>query len=288
MGTYPLRVVSGYIPFDASELVSEHVVPRQASTIMVVRDNSTSGELEVLVLRKSANAGFAGGAYVFPGGALEDDDGSDFQFFGQCLDDKSASQLLGVDEGGLAFWIAAVRECYEESGILFAYGQDGQMISFEDPDTEQRFSEQRAAMNGGRVTLAELCRSENLVLATDRLHYFSHWITPEGAPKRFDTRFFLAEAPAGQSAADDGSEIVASTWISPEGALKRGESGDFQLIYPTIKSLEAISRFDKVADLIAAAASSRPVGANEPRVFVEGREVRILLPGDPGYDEQGQ
>jgi 8-oxo-dGTP pyrophosphatase MutT (NUDIX family) len=256
---------------------------------MVVRDRTAgsgdSGGLEVLMLRKDTRVDFAAGAYVFPGGALDEVDSSaEVEELATGRNDASASEQLGVASGGIAFWVAAVRECFEEAGLLLARARNGEMVSFQDPDEASRFEEYRRRMNEHSMTLWQVCRTENLTLALDRLHYFSHWITPEGAPRRYDTRFFVAEAPAGQVAGNDGHETVESRWVSPEEALAEGRRGNMSLIYATMKNLEAISRFSSAGELIAHARAIESVPANLPRIHVEGREIRIMLPGDPGYE----
>jgi hypothetical protein len=131
----------------------------------------------------------------------------------------------------------------------------------------------------------ELLRGEQLRLAADRVHYFSHWITPEGAPKRYDTRFFVAALPPGQVPVHDEHETVDTVWVRPAEALARAEAGEFDVIFPTMKNLQAISRFATSGDLLAAAAAVERVPTVLPRVVADHRGLRILLPGDPGYDE---
>jgi hypothetical protein len=118
------------------------------------------------------------------------------------------------------------------------------------------------------------------------VHYFAHWIAPLGAPRRFDTRFFVAAAPPGQKAAHDAGETIADTWISPRQALEGHRDGVFELIFPTIRNLQAIGRFSTSGELLEAAArASESVPTIEPRVVADGSGVRILLPGDDGYDD---
>ena len=117
------------------------------------------------------------------------------------------------------------------------------------------------------------------------IHYFAHWITPRGAPRRYDTRFFVAAAPPGQIAAHDAGETIADVWISPHDALARHRAGEIEIIFPTIRNLQAIGRFATSAELLAAAEeASSAVPAIEPRVVPDGNGMRIVLPGDPGYE----
>ena len=197
--------------------------------------------------------------------------------------------MLGTAEGGLAFWVAALRECFEEAGVLLAYPEGveagGPLVDVSDPDLRHRLAGLRAQLNAGTVGFLDACRSEGLRLAVDRVHYFSHWITPEPAPKRYDTRFFVTALPPGQVPVHDDHETTATVWVQPGEALARAEAGEFDIIFPTIKNLEAISRFSTSAELLAAAAAVERVPTVLPRVVADERGFRILLPGDPGYDE---
>ena len=261
---------------------------RDAATVMLVRDAPEG--MEVFLLRRSLQSDFVGGAYVFPGGAVDETDRhSDLEGICRGLSDDGASQRLGLREGGLAFWIAAVRECFEEAGVLLAVpagGVDVPPVSFADEAVAHRFRAHRKAVDAGELRLVDLCRMEGLELAVDRIHYFSHWITPEGPPRRYDTRFFVAAAPAEQVPLHDDHETIASLWLRPSEALARHQAGEIELILPTIKNLEAIAGFDGSDALLAAAASAPKVPTVEPVIVRHrGGRARILLPGQPGYDE---
>jgi len=263
------------------------VVLRDAATVMLVRDRANGDGLEVFMLRRNLNSDFVGGAFVFPGGAVDEADRhADLEAVCTGRSDDQASVLLGVDKGGLAYWVAAIRECFEEAGVLLAT-RDDEIISFKDPETADRFNLHRKAVDSGDMRLLEVCDREGLKLAVDQIHYFSHWITPEGPPRRYDTRFFVAAAPPEQVPLHDDRETIANTWIRPQEALDRHAAGEFEIIFPTIKNLEAIARFDRSEDLLAAAAAIEEVPTILPRIVAspDGGGVRILLPGDPGYDE---
>lgn len=256
---------------------------RLAATVMLVRDSD--GGPEVFMLRRNPQSAFVGGAFVFPGGAVDDHDrlDPDLDHITSGLSDLTASLRLGVEGGGLAYWVAAIRECFEEAGLLLAYGPDGSIMRFDEPATEARFAAHRAAVDSGQVRLVEVCEQEGLTLACDSIHYFSHWITPVGPPRRFDTRFFVARAPELQVGVHDDRETVANLWVRPADALERREAGELEMIIPTVRNLEAIARFDDVDSLMAAAASLVDVPAILPRMVQEDGGVRILLPGDEGY-----
>lgn len=257
---------------------------RDAATVMLVRDGD--GGMEVFMLRRNLNSDFVGGAYVFPGGAVDEADRhADLESVCLGRSDDQASQMLGIEDGGLAFWVAAIRECFEEAGVLLAYDSGGAVMSLAVDEAADRFRLHRAAVDSGELRLVDLCGVEGLHLAVDQIHYFAHWITPLGAPRRYDTRFFVTAAPPGQVPLHDDRETIANLWIRPEDALARCERGELEMIFPTIKSLEAISRFARSADLLTAAMAMEEVPAILPRISSDDRGVRILLPGDPGYDD---
>lgn len=259
---------------------------RDAATVMLVRD---APALQVFMLRRNLRSEFVGGAYVFPGGAVDPAD-REAHLEPECegRTDAEASAALGVDRGGLAFWVAAIRECFEEAGVLLARSAGGagdhEVVDFSDPAVAERFAGHRAAVDAGRRRLVEIARDEGLVLDVASTYYFSHWITPVGAPRRYDTRFFVAAAPPNQTPLPDNRETVASLWIEPADALARAERGEMEMIFPTIKNLEAIRRFETSGELLDAARSIDEVPAILPRITADAHGMRILLPGDAGYE----
>ena len=174
---------------------------------MLVRDAEPG--VEVFVLRRTAAAAFAAGMYVFPGGRVDDVDGAlSIEPYCDGLDDATASARLGIESGGLAFWVAAVRECFEEAGVLLRPASDGGATAFDEAE--------RGAVHAGTLSMEELCRRDGLVLDLGAIRYVAHWVTPVGeSPRRFDTRFFLAAAPHGQEGAHDDTELVHSMWVEP-------------------------------------------------------------------------
>ncbi|WP_419551476.1 NUDIX hydrolase [Candidatus Poriferisodalis sp.] len=258
---------------------------RQAATVVLVRDG-TDG-LEVFMPRRNPRSEFVPGQFVFPGGAVDvedrDDPGLESVCFG--LDNATASAMIGVDHGGLAFWVAAVRECFEEAGVLLARnGKDH--VSFDEPSTAQRFETLRRQVHSGELRLAQMCEDEGLVLELDELRYVSHWITPVGPTRRFDTCFFMAHIPERQEPLHDGSETVESTWIRPAEAFAQHAEGKFMMIFPTYKNLEPMLEVDTVADLLAWADGLIDIPALLPAIAVRPNgEFLTLLPGDEGYEE---
>jgi len=248
------------------------VPARPAATVMLVRDAAEG--MEVLLLRRSLRAAFVAGAYVFPGGALDDSDQRP-QVEALCdgWDDATASIVLGVGQGGLAYWVAAIRECFEEAGLLLARSPGGDLLRFDDPQVEARFARHRAGVDRGERDLHDVCVEEGLTLAADAMHYFGHWITPAGSLRRYDTRFFVARAPEAQVPLHDDREAIAHVWARPADALAQNHAGSIELILPTIRNLAAIARFDCTDNLLAA------VAATTERVPDEGG-TRVLLPGE--------
>lgn len=260
------------------------LVPRPAATLVLSRDAPDG--IEVFLLERAAHAAFVGGAYVFPGGAVDPSDEDEY-LLAHCsgLDDAAASRLLGLDRGGLAFWIAAIRECFEEAGLLLAYDQSGEILRLEHPDVADRFAEQRRRLISGELSFAELCRSNGLRLAVDRVFYFSHWITGQGRPRRFDTRFLIAIAPASQTPSHDSGETVDQIWIRPAVALERHRRGDLKLVFPTIKTLEALAHFTHTETLMEYLRTPRQIAPMAPRTATGRDGLRFLVPGDYAYAE---
>ena len=195
--------------------------------------------------------------------------------------------LLGFESGGLAYFGVRRRPRDLRGGRHPAGPARGRsrppggQIAAE----EARFATERAAVNQGTRRFLDLCRAEGLRLSAGDIHYFAHWITPRGAPRRYDTRFFVAAAPPGQIAAHDAGETIADVWISPHDALAQHRAGEIEIIFPTIRNLQAIGRFTTSAALLQAAEeASSAVPAIEPRVVPDGNGMRIVLPGDPGYE----
>ncbi len=256
------------------------MIPRPAATVMVVRDGS--GGIETFMLRRRLELAFAPGAHVFPGGALDDEDGFD-DIAERCegRGDRSASRMLGLDHGGLAYWVAAVREAFEEVGVLFAYDHTGSTIRLDHDGHSTRFRGHRSDVDRGAVNLADVCRTEGLRLAVDTIRYFGRWITPVSAPKRFDTRFFVATVPDGQTPAHEQVESLSGQWIRPRDAVGRKAEGSWDLILPTERSLELIGRFDRVDDLMAAVDASQVGGDGNAALLTEDSYGwRVVLPGD--------
>lgn len=259
------------------------VKTREAATVMLVRD---APQLEVFMLRRNLEAPFMGGVYVFPGGAVDVDDRAP-ELLARChgRDDVAASTALGLSAGGLGFWVAAIREAFEEAGVLLARSVATRLpVDFDDLSRAARLEAARRAVGRGERSFLEVVQDEDLVLDAEALHLFSHWITPAGAPRRYDTWFFVAAAPEGHAYLHDDGETVASVWIRPGDALERAERGELELILPTIRNLEQLARFQSARDLLDAVRDATARAA-QPRMLGGASGARIALPLDPGYDE---
>ena len=259
---------------------------RPAATVMLIRDIE-NGEFEVFMLQRTLNAAFAGGMYVFPGGRVDELDGiEELEQLCDGLDDKHASGLLQIPSGGLAYWVAAIRECFEEAGVLLARNsQTKQLVAFDEPAIIQRFDEARLKIHDSSLSVIDLCLSENLSLVTDSIHYVSHWITPVGEARRFDTRFFVARAPESQEPLHDSQETIASLWVQPQDALDKLARGELAMFPPTSENLKFLAKYKTSDEVLAAAKKvSRPV-AILPRLRTnsDGKVIGVLMPGDPGY-----
>ena len=277
-----MSFLAGASAFPPPVVDSATRAPRQSATLVVVRDG-THG-VEVLLSRRAESIDHTSGAWVFPGVILDAGDRAAHAACGG-LDDAQASRLLGLGSGGLDFWIAAIRECFEESGLLFACAPDGRMVELDGVDAA-RLAAWRKTLHHGKRSIAELCETEGLRLAADRLVYLSHWLTPLGRLKRYDTRFFIAAAPAAQTALFDGTEMLEQLWIRPAEALARTNA--LKLLTPTQKTLKTISGFANVASLMAWAAAPRAVSLTMPRIASGSEGLRAVLPDEPSWAELGR
>lgn len=254
---------------------------RAAATVVVVRDDPAG--MQVLLLRRIERAGDrSSGAYVFPGGTLDRGDRA-LHALARGLDDAAASRRLGVAEGGLDFHVAAIRECFEEAGLLFACDASGQLTTLRGVPARE-LERMRAAVRHGEASLGDVCQRLGLQLAADRLAYFSHWLTPPGLPKRFDTRFFIAVAPPGQHASFDTHETLELRWLRPADAL----AADLKLPNPTRHTLRALAGFDRARACFEHALGLQAIECIMPRIGVDARGPRPVMPDEPAYAELGR
>ncbi|HET6839320.1 MAG TPA: NUDIX hydrolase [Bradyrhizobium sp.] len=253
----------------------EAVAPRPASTVLLLRDGA-GGEIEVFMMVRHRQIEFNSGALVFPGGSI---DKGDQEIIAKPELYAGAEEF---DAAELSFRIAAVRETFEESGILLvrARGSNALIDAKRASEIEQSH---RAALCEGKTTFLNVLTDNDLSLALDALVPYAHWITPEGMPKRFDTWFFLAAAPHAQVGAHDGRESTDSIWVSPREALTGSESGRFKLPFPTTRNLIKLGKQPNVKAALDDA-SGKPIVTVMPVMTTlnGGRQLRI--PREAGYD----
>ncbi len=254
-------------------MTKPEVVPRVAATVMLLRDAPEG--MEVFMVVRHHEIDFASGAIVFPGGSVDPGDAEIAARADRC------PPVPGLDPLAMACRVAAIREVYEECGVLLARAR-GTSSLLDAPGLEAIDRKHRAALVGGAIGFADMIEIENLSLAVDLLIPFAHWITPRTQPKRFDTHFFVVRAPVDQLALHDGSESVDSVWINPGVAIAEGEAGRYKLIFPTKMNLTKLGQSRDVAAALAAARDSRIVTVQPEAVETpDGRMLR--LPVEAGY-----
>ncbi len=255
------------------------IMPRPAATLILLRDGDSGPE--IFMLKRSPSAAFVANAYVFPGGGL---DAADHKALDRVrgLTEGEANRRLGVESGGLAYWVAAVRECFEEAGILIAVEESGSPL---DPARADALAAHRNAVNAGTLAFGELLERERLTIPAQSIAYFSHWITAPGRPRRFTARFFVARAPRGQHGSHDDGETVASEWVRPQVALERCEKGEIELVHPTRMSLTELAPFGRADEAFEFASSRIDIEA-DASCWANGRDGRKLFRrNDPPYAE---
>lgn len=260
---------------------NDNMTPRPASTLALVRN--TPDGIEVLMLQRTYQAAFLPGFYVFPGGAV--DPGDQHPELAEVItghNDTSASALMGIDHDGIGYLVAAIRESFEEAGILLAETAQGQPIKPDHPV----ITTARWPIATGETDMLSLCRKHDLRLPLGRIGYIDHWVTPPGPPRRFDTRFFVAAAPDGQAASHDGAETIDHCWLSPEQAMADHHSGERQFGAPTLSVLRRLARFSNTDDILADAMQQTPTPfPTEPWPAQRQGNVISVAPGQPAYSE---
>lgn len=244
---------------------------RPAATVIIARD--WEDEMQVCMLQRSASSEFLANAYVFPGGRVDAKDSSQILYKSSKLSPAQADKILKTDNS-LSYFIAAIRESFEEAGILFADAPDTDLTSGSAYDALQA---DRLKLNTQEMSFEEFVLKYNLSLLTDHLYYFAHWITPLEVPKRYDTRFFVAKLPENQLVIHDNKEISDSIWISPKTALKQAQQGSIQLIFPTIKNLEKLCQFSNADELILYCQSNTDIPTIMPTIeLTENGPVPVI------------
>jgi 8-oxo-dGTP pyrophosphatase MutT (NUDIX family) len=256
--------------------------PCPSSTVMLIRDAEVTPQ--VLMLKRNANSTF-GAVHVFPGGIVDACDAMVEDCCGT-VSAAAAADMLG-ETRALPFYSAAVREVFEETGVLLAKsaqpaGEQGV------PQKAALAADRRRLLNGDK-SWDRFLRERQLVLDSDRLHYFAHWVTPKSEPRRYSTRFFLAPLPAGQLASHDGGELTDSCWMTAQEVLEAQRAGRMRLIYPTYRALRDIASLRSVDAIVDWAADRQRSGVARvlPAIVeIDGRE-KVVMPGDPRYPNEG-
>jgi glyoxylase-like metal-dependent hydrolase (beta-lactamase superfamily II)/8-oxo-dGTP pyrophosphatase MutT (NUDIX family) len=250
---------------------------RCAASVLLLRDGAQG--LEVLMLRRAERDGDQrSGVAVFPGGVLDARDRAAHAYC-EGPSDASMSQQLGLAEGGLDYAVAAVRETFEEVGLLLALGDTSAAAM-------QTLHPWRERLNRGQDSIAAMCQQHGLRLALRGLVYYSHWLTPPGTPKRFDTRFFMAMAPAHQTAQADLGEAVELMWLTPKQALSKELA--LKLLPVTRRTLSDLSKHASAESAMTAAQAPRNIPMIMPRRVLLGGKPSVVLPEDLAYAEVGR
>ena len=254
--------------------------PRHAATVVLLRDGVDG--VEAYLLRRVAGMAFGAGMHVFPGGSVDPDDArEDIGWAGPPPTDW-ATRLTADEPLARALVCAAVRETFEESGVLLAGRSPDDVI--EDVSGDE-WEAERVALESRDHSLGELLTRRSLVLRADLLHAWSHYITPVIEPKRFDTRFFVAALPTGQRPRAVGGEADRRLWLNAAAAVERHHAGDLAMLPPTLITLQEVAEHATVSDVLASAAG-REIRPVLPRLVVRDEQVLLLRPGDEGYDAQ--
>ncbi len=252
------------------KLGREGPTPKDAATLLCVRDGASS--IEILCVERAKASGFLGGAVVFPGGKLDAGD-RDPRVRSGASAPRAPATAIAIDQETLAaLAVAACRECFEEAGLLFAIGSA--------PDDATRRA-MRSAL-AGNAAFADVLAERAVTLDLGRLVPFARWTTPAQESRRFDTRFYLAEAPPRQDPLHDAHETTSAFWAAPQAVLDRFARGEVQLFPPTHRSLEVLAGARSVGDALAIAERAC-LDVICPELVSQGDTLALVLPGDPEH-----
>lgn len=217
---------------------NEKVKPRNASTLIIKKKNNLEEDSILMLLRHPGNA-FVPSAWVFPGGAIESEDHDIEEFCVPLMDDYNKVSHK-EDASILPYFIASIRETFEETGILYAY-KNNELLSINSKDDMDRFAQYRKKLYNKELTFRDILEKENLTLAVDTLSYIDRWVTPSLFPIRYDARFFYTNIVPNQEVSIDEIEVVKHKWITPSEAIKKNKTGEFPMVLPTVSVLKKIS-----------------------------------------------
>jgi len=229
-----------------------NATPIPASSVIPVRGKDT-GEFEVYMTRRHNDLAVLGGFYVFPGGKVDDGDyEGTMQHRCVGINADMAMAITGCRDASLAlgYWVTAVREFFEEAGIILVYDAGGSVPDFNNKETRKKFDSYRSLLHSGDISFGEMLEKENLKLATDLLRHFSHFITPPGNWRRFDAHFYVAVVPEAQRPRFHEAEISEGLWSTPSDALDKASRGEWKMIPPTIYNLLNLKKYDRLDNLL--------------------------------------
>jgi 8-oxo-dGTP pyrophosphatase MutT (NUDIX family) len=249
---------------DVPDKVAE---PKPAATVVLMRD--AEDELQVLLLKRHRSSGFVPGAHVFPGGRIDAAD----------ADPRLVANCAVPERGavGAHFWFGAVREVFEETGVLLARTPDGQWA--DDATSNEALEAWREKLMTDAASLIDIVSAENLRIVLDDVAYFAHWITPKPEPRRYDTRFFAAALPDGRVIRPDAREMVDAVWVAPEEAIERFSAGRLPMVFPTVRTLQDLAKYKSVAEALHAL-RQQTVEPVEPRLVRTDGGIGIVIDGE--------
>ncbi|MDY6932870.1 MAG: hypothetical protein SVZ03_01445 [Spirochaetota bacterium] len=260
--------------------------PVDAATVILMRDNSQVG-IEIFFMQRHHKQAFMGGMYVFPGGKLDKEDSVlDLDDHIKGFTFHEAKSLLNEpeldDEVAVGLFVAAIRETFEESGALMALRSSGEKIDFSIPEVQICYNEYRKKIHNGEMTMKDLAEKEGICFTIDLLTPYAHLITPEGAPKRYNTRFLLAQVPEGQRTIHDSVEMTDSLWTTASGALEKHYAGEIVLSPPTLMIVEEMSNYSTVDQLLFCISPDN-IHTVLLQHYAKDGESALLYPHDPDY-----
>lgn len=255
------------------------VEPRPAATIVLLRDSDAG--LQVLLMRRNRSAGFVPGAYVFPGGRVDASDAAESVLAyvdGLTVDEAAARlELVDGDPPAIAYYLAALREAFEETGILVGRNVRDEELATAAED--EHVNSTRDHLMEDRISFAQALEQLECRIDGASVEYLAHWITPEPEPRRYDTRFFAAKVREGATPIVDAREMTDAVWITPDAAVARSDEGTLPMIFPTIKTLEQLRDYGTTDEALASLAS-RSVRTIMPTMVITESGIRLELDED--------
>ena len=274
-------VSEDHLPPGIAERINDPPVspsdPRPAATVVLMRDSDEG--IQVLLLKRVHNSGFVPGAYVFPGGRVDAED-ADPEMLGKTVSlsaDGAAARmrLEGADPPAAAYYLASVREAFEETGILIGHGADGDPVP--SAAVSATVLNARDRLLDSSRTFAETLTDLSAQIDDTAIEYVGHWITPVAEPRRYDTRFFAAVVPPDSKPAIHKAEMVDALWITPGAALNRTHKGSLPMVFPTIKTLEPMVDFATTAEVLAFY-RKRSIPSVLPRLVRTSEGISLRIP----------